>query len=81
MKFASVNFNSTTKTVINLKYDLDKSLQEVLYKSGNWINEGSDWIIQSVEAEYVNISVYTPLSGSTYVDLPCKLKKLNERFD
>ena len=29
IEFAPVNFNSTTKTVINSKYDLDKSFQEI----------------------------------------------------
>ena len=28
-EFAPVYFNSTTKTVINFKYDLEKSFQEV----------------------------------------------------
>ena len=27
IEFAPVNFNSTTKTVINFEYDLDKSFQ------------------------------------------------------
>ena len=40
----------------------------------NWINEGSGWIIESADAEYVNISIYSPLSGSTYIKLPHKLK-------
>ena len=31
-------------------------------------------MIESVDAEYVNISVYSPLSGSTYIELPPKLK-------
>ena len=44
--FASLYFNSTTKTVINSKHDLDKSFQEVLYRIDNWINEGSSWVIE-----------------------------------
>ena len=68
-------FNSATKTVINSdKYDLCKSFQEMLYRIDNWINEGSGWIIESVAAEYVIISIYNPLIGSTYVELPDKLK-------
>ena len=41
IEFAPVYFNSTTKTVINLKYDLNKSFQESLYRIDNWVNEGS----------------------------------------
>ena len=50
----------------------DKSFQEILYRIGNWINEGSSWIIESIEAQYVNISVYSPLIGSKYIELPDK---------
>ena len=50
-------FNSTTKTVINSKYDIDKSFQEILYRIGDWINEESGWVIESMNGEYVNISI------------------------
>ena len=66
-EFAPVYFNSNTKTVINLKYELDKSFQEVLYRIKNWINEGSGWEIEILESEYVNIYVYMQLSRSTYI--------------
>ena len=73
--YAPVYFNSATKTVTNSdKYDLDKSSQEILYRINNWINEGSGWIIESIEAQYVNISIYSPLIGSTYIELPDGLK-------
>ena len=39
-----------------------------------WSNEGSGWIIESIEAQYVNIFIYSPLSGSRYIELPDKLK-------
>ena len=74
---APVYFNFATKTVINSdKYDLDKSFQEILYRTDNWINEGSALLIDSIEAQYVNISIYSPLVGSTYIELPDKLKNL-----
>ena len=37
-------------------------------------NEGSDYVIELTEADYVNISVFSPLSGSTYIKLPNKLR-------
>ena len=53
-EFALVYFNSATKTVINSdKYGLDRSFQEILYKIDNWINEGSGWIIESIQSQYV----------------------------
>ena len=45
IEFPPVYLNSTTKTVINHKFDLDKSSQEILYKINNLINEGSGWIV------------------------------------
>ena len=64
IEYAPVYFNSATKTIINSdKYGLDKSFQEILCTIDNWINEGSAWIIESVEAQYVNISIYSPLIG------------------
>ena len=52
-------FKSTTKIVINLEYDLDKSFQQILYRIDNWINEGPNWVIESVDAEYGSISIYS----------------------
>ena len=40
----------------------------------NWINERSGWIIEFIESQYINISTYRPLSGSSYIDLPVELK-------
>ena len=75
IEYPPVYFNSEAKTVINSdKYGLDKSFQEILYRIDNWVNEGSGWIIESIETQYVNISIYSPLIGSTYIELPEKLK-------
>ena len=35
--FVRVYFSSTIKTVIALKYDLDRSFQDVLYRIDNWL--------------------------------------------
>ena len=75
IEYAPVYFNSATKTVINFdEYDLEKSFQDILYRIDNWINKGSGWITESIEAQYVNMSIYSPLIGSTYIVLPDKLK-------
>ena len=44
----------------------------------NWINEGSGWIVELIESQYINISTYRPLSGSSYVQLPVELKSPNK---
>ena len=46
IEFTPVYFNSLTKLVINHRYKLNKSFQEILYKIDAWINEGSGWIVE-----------------------------------
>ena len=36
----------------------------------------SAWAIDYIDGEYVNISIYSPLSRITYIKLPDKLKNL-----
>ena len=62
--------------MINIKYGLNKSFEEVLHRINNWINEGSGWIIEILKTECVSISVNSLLSGSTYIKLARELKNL-----
>ena len=39
-----------------------------------WIINGSGWIIELIESQYVNVSTCRPLSGSSHLDLPIELK-------
>ena len=39
-----------------------------------WVNEGSAWIVESIESHYINISTYRPLSGSSYMTFSIELK-------
>ena len=73
IEFAPVYFNSSTKLVINHRYKLNKSFQEILYRIDTWINKGSGWIIGLIESQYINILAYNPLVGSSYIDLPIEL--------
>ena len=74
IEFAPVYFNSVTKTVINHRFRLENSFQEILYMIDVWINNGSGWNVESIESQYINISTYRPLSGSSYVKLPAELR-------
>ena len=53
---------------------LENSFQEILYMIDVWINERSGWNVESIESEYIKISTYRPLSGSSYMTLPVELK-------
>ena len=59
--FAHVCFGSTAITATR---------QGVFKWIENWICEGSGWIIELINAEYVNISIYSPLVGRLYIELP-----------
>ena len=60
--------------MINHRFKLEKSFQEILYMIDSWINNGSGWIIESIESQYINISTYTPLAGSSYIGMPVELR-------
>ena len=74
IEFAPVYFNSLTKIVINHRFRLESSFQEILYMIDVWINEGSGWNVESIDSQYITISTYRPLSGSSYMDLPVELR-------
>ena len=69
IEFALVYFNSVTKTVINYRFSLENAFQEILYRIDNWINEGSGWIVELSQSQYITISTDRPLSGSSFKDL------------
>ena len=74
IEFSQFYFNSVTKTVINHRFKLESSFQEITYMIDVWINNGSGWNVESIESQYINISTYRPLSGSFYMDLPVELR-------
>ena len=41
----------------------------------NWINEGSGWIVELIESQYINILIYISLWGSSHIKLPVELKR------
>ena len=73
IEFRPVYFNSKTE-IINYRFKLKSSFQEILYMIDVCISNGSGWTVESIESQYINISTYRPLSGSSYMDLPIELK-------
>ena len=76
VEYAAVYLNSFVKTVINYDFNdsIDKSFSEILFRLDNWINEGSGWVIERVNDQYLNISQYAPLVGSSFIELPGELR-------
>ena len=70
-------FNGKAKTINNaneIESELSISQQEILNTIEIWISEGLGWTIDKIDSNYVNIFVYQPLNGSSYIDLPDNLK-------
>ena len=68
IEFRPFYFNSTTETVINHKFSLENAFQDILYRTDNGINEGSGWIVELIESQYINVfPTYRPLSESSYI--------------
>ena len=70
IEFRPFYFNSTTKTVINHKFSLQSAFQEILYRTDNSVNEGPGWIVELIVSQHINVSIYRPLSGRSYIKLP-----------
>ena len=62
--------------MINHKFSVENPFEENLYRINNWINEGSGWIIELINFQYINVSTYRPLPGRSYIKLPAELKSL-----
>ena len=60
--------------MINHRFSLNKSSQYILYRIDNLINEGSAWILEPIESQYINVSIFRPLVGISYVKLPVELR-------
>ena len=73
-EYSPVYFNSLTKTVTNNHFKLDDCFSEIIYKLENWISHGFVWIVEEIISQYLNVSSYLPLSGSTYIKLPAEFQ-------
>ena len=71
--YSTVYLNSLTKTVIGEKYYLNECFNEIIFRLENWISHGSVWNVVAILNQYLNISSYKPLIGSTYCKLPKEL--------
>ena len=69
-EYSPVCFSSLTKTVVGDKFKLNQCFNEIVYRHENWVSHGSGWIVEEIISQYLNLSSYLPLSGSTYIKLP-----------
>ena len=70
-------FNSKAKTITkanDIEHELNMSRQEILKLIDQWVSEGSGWVTDRIDCHYINVTTYTPLHGSSYIELPTELR-------
>ena len=70
-------FNGKAKTITevnDIEHELSMSRQEILNVIDKWVSEGSGWVIDRIDSHYINITLYKPLNGSSYIELPTELR-------
>ena len=74
-KMAFFNGKAKTITKVNdIEPELSKSRQEILNVIDKWVSEGSGWVIDRIDSHYINVTLYKPLNGSSYIELPKELR-------
>ena len=70
-------FNGKAKTITkvdDIEPELNMSRQEILNTIDKWVSEGSGWVIDRIDSHYLNVTLYKPLNGSSYIELPLELR-------
>ena len=70
-------FNGKAKTITevdDLEPKLNMARQEILNTIDKWVSEGLGWVIDRIDNHYINVTLYKPLNGSSYIELPTELR-------
>ena len=70
-------FTGRAKTITkvdDIEPELNMSRQEILNTIDKWVSEGSGWVIDPIDSHYINVTLYKPLNGSSYIELPTELR-------
>ena len=70
-------FNGKAKTITkpnDIEPELSMSRQEILNMINKWVSEGSGWVIDRIDSHFINVTLYKPLNGSSYIELPMELR-------
>ena len=58
LMYSTLYFNSIAKTIIDQRYHLKESFEEILNLLDIWINESTGWSIDEIQGLYVNILIH-----------------------
>ena len=75
--YKKASFNSKAKTITkasDIEHELSMFRQEILKMIEEWVSEGSGWAINHIDSHYINVTLYKPLNGSSYMALPTELR-------
>ena len=70
-------FNGKAKTITkvdDIEPELNMSRHELLNVIDKWVSEGSGWVNDRIDSHYLNVTLYKPLNGSSYIELPLELR-------
>ena len=70
-------FNGKAKIstkVDDIEPELNMSRQEILNVIDKWVSEGSGWVIDRIDSDYLNVTLHKPMNGSSYIELPTELR-------
>ena len=70
-------FNGKAKTITkpnNIEPEINMSRQEILNVIDKWVSEGSGWVTDRIDSHYINVILYKPLNGNSYIELPTELR-------
>ena len=70
-------FNGKAKTITkidDIEPELNMSRQEILNVIDKWVSEGSGFVIDRIDSHYLNVTLYKPLNGSSYIQFGTQVK-------
>ena len=73
-----IHIKTKAITVTNQRFNLNSTYEKLKHRLDIWTGLGSGWIIDSIEAIFIDIANYDQLAGSSYIPLPSKLNNPNE---
>ena len=53
---------------------LKSTMETILSIVDTWVSRGSGWVVDSISNHYLNIAKYSPLNGSSYIELAIELR-------
>ena len=76
-------FNGKGKIITkvhDIEPELNISRQKILNTIDKWVSEGSGWVIDRIDGHYINVTLYKPLNGCSYIELPTELRNPKKRL-